>query len=32
MKNWQLFFSLVIYVCSVMRSYCPEIFVHLGST
>ena len=20
------------YVCSVMRSYCPEIFVHLGST
>ena len=24
-------FPCYTYVCSVMRSYCPEIFVHLGS-
>ena len=27
-----IFFSCYKFVCSVMRSYCPEIFVHLGST
>ena len=26
-----MFFPCYTYVCSVMRSYCPEIFVHLGS-
>ena len=26
------FFPCYKFVCSVMRSYCPEIFVHLGST
>ena len=25
-------FPCYTYVCSVMRSYCPEIFVHLGLT
>ena len=27
-----IFFPCYSYACSVMRSYCPEIFVHLGST
>ena len=27
-----IFFPCYKFVCSVMRSYCPEIFVHLGST
>ena len=27
-----IFFPCYTYVCSVMRSYCPEIFVHLGLT
>ena len=27
-----IFFPCYTYVCSVMKSYCPEIFVHLGST
>ena len=27
-----IFVPCYTYVCSVMRSYCPEIFVHLGST
>ena len=27
-----MFFPCYTYVCSVMRSFCPEIFVHLGST
>ena len=27
-----IFFPCYAYVCSVMRSYCPEIFIHLGST
>ena len=31
MKNG-VFFPCYTYICSVMRSYCPEIFVHLGST
>ena len=26
-----IFFPCYKFVCSVMRSYCPEIFVHLGS-
>ena len=25
-----IFFPCYKFVCSVMRSYCPEIFVHLG--
>ena len=27
-----IFFPCYTYVCSVMRSYSPEIFIHLGST
>ena len=27
-----ILFPCYTYFCSVMRSYCPEIFVHLGST
>ena len=27
-----IFFPCYAYVCSVMRSYCPEIFVDLGLT
>ena len=27
-----IFFPCYTYVCSVMRAYCPEIFVCLGST
>ena len=30
-KRAFILFPCYTYVCSVMRSYCPEIFVHLGS-
>ena len=32
LKTGDFFLPCYKFVCSVMRSYCPEIFVYLGST